>query len=686
MEDKPNRLINELSPYLLQHADNPVDWWPWTDEAFQLAKQRDVPVFLSIGYSTCHWCHVMEKESFTDPDVAKLLNDAFVCIKVDREERPDIDATYMMTCQLLTGSGGWPLTIIMTPDKEPFWAGTYLPKKTRVGVTGLTELIPMIQELWKKQRYRATTIATALTESLNRSEVEHPSSKLNKRVLDDAFNQLLEDYDETNGGFGGAPKFPSPHRLIFLLRYWFRTDNENALAMVENTLTQMKTGGINDQLGGGFHRYSTDDKWLLPHFEKMLYDQAMLLLIYTEAYQITHNQQYEHTARDIAEYVLRDLTSPERGFYSAEDADSENIEGKFYLWDIEGLKAILNEADANLAIKVYGLTEKGNFPESPKMNILRIGTTEDQLLQTKELNKEELTQKLWDIRRKLQEIRSKRIRPFRDEKILSDWNGLMIGALAKAGLVFGEEEYIKSAERAASFIKSRLMKNGLKHRYYNNQASINGFLDDYAFLAFGFIELYEATLDAGYLSDATQLVQEALDLFEDKEFGGFFINSNKTDQITRLKEPYDGAMPSGNSVMALNLVKLIKVIYNPDFENALERLLKTYTTRISNNPQAYTFLLTALDYIFGPSFEAVISGDPSQELTWKMIEVLRTYYHPTKMVLYKTPELDELTQFTKNMITQGSQAIAYICQDKACKLPTTSIDEALKQLNIKHIK
>ena len=466
---KMNRLQNEKSPYLLQHADNPVDWYPWGDEAFEKAKKEDKPILLSIGYSTCHWCHVMEHESFEDNEVAALMNENFISIKVDREERPDIDNIYMTVCQLLSkGSCGWPLNIIMTPEKKPFYAATYIPKQSRYGRLGMMELVPRIGEVWKNNREEILKSADSATQSLavatDPTRIQ-ASEELDNTTLKKTFQQLESRYDPAHGGFGNRPKFPTPHNLLFLLRYGQRTGNQKAIDMVSKTLESMSNGGIFDHIGFGFHRYSTDREWLVPHFEKMLYDQALLALAYTEAYQLTKNQGFKQTAEQIFTYVLRDMTSPKGGFYSAEDADSEGEEGKFYLWTEQEIIEILGRDEGEIIINIYNTNANGNFTdevsgEKPRTNILHLNKNPDQAAMALGISRDELDRRIGQSRQKLFDIREKRIHPFKDDKIITDWNGLMIAALAKAGRVFNNKNYTDAAEKAAIFINTELTIDG----------------------------------------------------------------------------------------------------------------------------------------------------------------------------------------------------------------------------------
>ncbi|MDX9924908.1 MAG: thioredoxin domain-containing protein, partial [Ignavibacteriaceae bacterium] len=499
---KANRLAKEKSPYLLQHSYNPVDWFPWGQEAFDKAKVEDKPIFLSIGYSTCHWCHVMERESFEDEEVASLINSVFIPIKVDREERPDIDNIYMSICQAMTGGGGWPLTVLLTPDKKPFFTGTYFPKNSNQGRIGIIDLINNVQSAWKNKRKEIDKSAEEITGYLDKSNDIDQNVVLDKKILKKAYEFFDERFDKINGGFGSHPKFPSPHNLIFLLRYHHLTGNKNALHIVEKTLTEMRKGGIYDQVGYGFHRYSTDSKWLLPHFEKMLYDQALLLNAYTELYQITKNDFYKSTAEEIVKYISREMTSPEGGFYSAEDADSEGVEGKYYVWSEKELSTLLTDEQFLFIKEHFNTSAEGNFrDESSHQN-----TGENILFLNEELSPEDLL--LFEpIRKILLAHRTKRVHPFKDDKILTDWNGLMIASLARAGRVFHNQFFISSAERSAKFIIENLShtENELLHRYREGHSSLDAHIDDYSFFVSGLIELYESTFNPTYLERAIKL-------------------------------------------------------------------------------------------------------------------------------------------------------------------------------------
>jgi uncharacterized protein YyaL (SSP411 family) len=692
---KTNRLINEKSPYLLQHAFNPVDWYPWGSEAFEKAKKEDKPIFLSIGYSTCHWCHVMEHESFEDPEVAKLMNEVFVSIKVDREERPDIDNLYMTVAHVMGSRGGWPLTIIMTPDKKPFFAATYIPKKGRFGMTGMIHIIPYIQELWTNKRDEIVNTTDKVVSALKEVSKIPLGERLEEGMLNQAYKSLSNRFDEEYGGFSDAPKFPTPHNLLFLLRYWNRTGDTNALRMVEKTLQFMRLGGMYDHIGFGFHRYSTDFLWLVPHFEKMLYDQAMLAMAYIEAYQATQNKEYEKTAREIFTYVLRDMTAPTGGFYSAEDADSEGKEGKFYLWEEEEINQILDIQEADLIKKVYNIEERGNFIDMTIQR--RTGENIPHLKKpladiAKELNQseEDLNNQIETIRKRLFEVREKRIHPHKDDKILTDWNGLMIAALAKGARVFEEPLYENAAKHAVDFIFKNMLNSGgrLLHRYRDGEATILAQVDDYAFLIWGLIELYEITFDANYLQTALDLNEELIKYFWDDEVGGFYLTpADGEELLVRQKVIYDGAIPSGNSIAMLNLLRLGRIAADEDFDEKASEIGKVFSRNVKESPAAHNQLMVALDFSIGPSYQVVIAGDSQAEDTKKMLNAIQKRFLPKMLVFLnpieqESPKIHNIAEFIKYMPNIESKATAYVCINYTCKNPTTDVNEMLKQLGI----
>jgi uncharacterized protein YyaL (SSP411 family) len=688
---QPNRLIHEKSPYLLQHAYNPVDWYPWGDEAFKKAKIEDKPIFLSIGYSTCHWCHVMERESFEDEEVAEAMNKAFISIKVDREERPDIDTAYMKVCQIMTGSGGWPLTIIMTPEKLPFFAGTYIPKNTGYGRIGILDLISSIQEIWKNDRSKAHNVTKHIIESL-RYEPSTQSYSLGEETLKFAYYQLSNSFDQRHGGFGTAPKFPTPHKLLYLLRYWKRTGEKKALSMVEQTLQSIRMGGIYDHIGFGVHRYSTDIHWLVPHFEKMLYDQALLSIAYTEMYQVTENEFYRKVSEEIIEYVLENMTSKEGGFYSAEDADSEGEEGKFYVWTENEIKNILAPDEVELFIKVNSISKDGNYRDEAtrnmtENNILHMKKTYAEYASELGIKEEPLRNILESARKKLQAVRVKRIKPHVDDKILTSWNGLMISALAKAGRAFGEPRYIEVATKAADFILStmRTPEGNLLRRYREGDASIPGFLDDFAFFIWSLLEIYESSFNTRYLKLAIEINEAMIHHFWDNKTGGFYLSSKYSEEVlVKEKEIYDGAIPSANSVALLNLVRLNRLTANPTLKEMASELMDRFSEQISSSPTSYTFFMTALDFIKGPSYEVVITGEQDAKDTKAMFKVLREKFLPNMVVIFvpnkKNSEITEIASYAKEYTSIMGKATAYVCIDFNCQLPVTNPSDILLHL------
>ncbi|HDZ17479.1 MAG TPA: thioredoxin domain-containing protein [archaeon] len=682
--ERKNRLSNEKSPYLLQHANNPVDWYPWGDEAFEMARKEEKPIFLSIGYSTCHWCHVMAHESFEDNEVAELINNAFIPIKVDREERPDIDKIYMTVCQMMTGSGGWPLTIFMTPEKQPFFAGTYFPKNSRFGRLGLVELINRVEGLWNNQRNELLNSANQIVFNIQNLDQESPGEKFKESVIETAYQQLNKQFDIKNGGFGTKPKFPTPHNLILLLRFWNRTGNTKALEIVEKTLVSMRNGGIYDQIGFGFHRYSTDSMWLVPHFEKMLYDQALLAMAYTEAYQITKKILYKETAKEIFTYVLRDMLSPEGGFFSAEDADSEGEEGKFYIWSMKELKVILDKEELELFRSKFKIQDSGNYIDEATQK-----KTGYNILYREKFPDEDLRDKYELIRKKLFEHRKNRISPYKDKKILTDWNGLMIAALTRGATVFQEEKYLQAAKKAVHFAFSNLRKsdNRLLHRYKDGFSEINGFLSDYTFLIWGLIELYEATFDLYYLKTAITLNEAQIAHFWDKEIGGFYFNADDSEELLiRPKDIYDGAIPSGNSIAMLNMLRLSYFTGNAELEKKACILNRVFSEKIRTNPLAHTQFLIAIDFAIGPSYSIVIGGDSKAEDTNKLISAINSAYVPNKVIIQrkteqKSPEIDEISNFVQYFDKLDGKATAYVCINKMCKPPTNDRNTIIQYLN-----
>ncbi len=674
-----NHLIHESSPYLLQHVHNPVNWYPWGEEAFAKAKREDKPILLSIGYSTCHWCHVMEEESYSDAEVGKVLNEAFIAIKVDREERPDIDQVYMQAAQMMTGSGGWPLNIIMTPDKRPFFAATYLPKHTRFGRIGLIELTERVHELWRHDRTKLLQPADQLVAALNRMNApDAKDTPLETGVTARAYQELLQSFDAVRGGFGGAPKFPSPHKLLFLLRYWHQTGEKKALNMVEKTLAAMRAGGMYDQIGFGFHRYSTDDHWLLPHFEKMLYDQAMLIIAYAESYQATGKVEYADTAREIIEYVLRDMRSPQGGFYSAEDADSEGEEGKFYVWTEKEMETVLGKEDAAFAASVFGVTTDGNMQDEASgqktgSNVLHLAHPPVS---------DENKARLEHIRKKLFAVREKRVHPFRDDKILTDWNGMMIVALAIAGRNLNEPAYTRAARKATDFLLRHLRKKDgrLLHRFREGKAGLEAHLDDYAFLVWGLIELYETDFEVLDLQTAIDLNTEMLKHFRAPQGGLYFTADDAEGLLVRLMDGYDGAIPSGNSVAMMNLVRLARMTGNAELERHAAAITHAFSKEMNRLPSAFTHMMSAFMFAEHRSYEVVLAGNRRSADGKAMLHAIRKRFIPNKVVLWRNNQLAKLVPYTAEQKAIGGKATAYICENFQCNLPVTDPEQALKLL------
>ncbi len=691
-----NRLINEKSPYLLQHAHNPVNWYPWGEEAFQRAKREDKPIFLSIGYSTCHWCHVMARESFNDPEVARLLNEGFISIKVDREERPDIDGVYMKACQAMTGSGGWPLTVVMTPEGKPFFATTYIPKENRFGRTGMKELIPRIIELWRSQREELLNSAEGIVDALlNQALPSSGEGGLDEEVLHTAYRVFSHSFDERYGGFGRPPKFPSPHNLSFLLSYWRRTGEGKGLEMAERTLTEMAGGGMYDHIGGGFHRYSTDAQWHIPHFEKMLYDQALLAKAYLQLYQVTHQGGYAQMAREIFSYLLRDMRDPQGGFYSAEDADSpidaqglgEKREGAFYLWEKGEILDSLGKERGEVFCYRFGIKEEGNMLPDPQgefqgKNILHIAHSIEDTAAHFKLTAASVQALIDESKGRLLQVRSLRPRPGLDDKVLTDWNGLIISSLAYGYLVLGEQFYRDAAAKAARFILKNMWdaKGGLLHRYRDGEAAVPGMIDDYAFLIHGLIDLYQATFQIEYLRQADSLAQEMLDLFWDEGGGGFFFTPHGGEApLFRRKEGYDGAIPSGNSIAALDLVRLSKLTSNREYEERAEELLGSFAAEVSSLPHLHSQMLIALGFALGTFWEISLAEGADEGSLEPMLKAIYERFIPNKVVVFRPRSEERLKEalkaipFLKDQIPLEDKLTAYVCQGYACRRPVDDI-------------
>jgi len=688
-----NRLVFESSPYLRLHARNPVDWRPWGEAAFEKARKEDKPVFLSVGYSTCHWCHVMARESFVDEEVAAYLNEHYVSIKLDREERPDIDEIYMTVTQALTGHGGWPMTVLMTHDQKPFFAGTYFPKTDRGGRPGFLTVLRELNRMWTDEREKITKSADQLTKGLGEmlqpaASTVSPKAEL---ILPQARTELRQSFDSVHGGFGRGTKFPTPQVLSFLVRQWTRDQDPETLEMVDRTLRSIRYGGVYDHLGHGIHRYSTDVRWELPHFEKMLYDQALYVIALLDTYQATGAAEHATAANKALGYVLRVMTSPQGGFYSAEDAQSEGVEGKFYFWTPKQISDVLGADDAKLFIDAYQVTPDGNFFDEATHkktgeNILRLPLNFDPAAFAKKhgLELKDLSERLATSLTKLFDAREKRGKPPLDDKVLTDWNGLMIAALARAGRVLDSDEYRTAATRAAEFaLKELRTKDGkLLKRWRQGQAGLPAHLEDYAFFVWGLLELHQTTHDPRWLREAITLNRLMLAEFSDEKNGGFFMTAKGGEKlIVRSKKLYGGAIPSGNAVAALNLLRLSRLTGDPSLEQQHEKLMRGFATEVGRHPSAFPQLLQSVVFAAGPSHEIVITGKPGAEDTKAMLRALDQFFLPNAVVIFRpdeeAPPITDLVPYTREQRAIDGKATAYVCRNFACNKPTTSIEEML---------
>jgi hypothetical protein len=718
-----NRLAKEKSPYLLQHAHNPVDWFAWNDEAFAKARTEGKPIFLSVGYSTCHWCHVMERESFEDERVGKFLNEHFVSIKVDREERPDVDKIYMTFVQTTTGSGGWPMNVFLTPELKPFFGGTYFPPDARYGRPSFLQLLQQISQLWQERKNEIAASAQEIHARLEAAAVDHAGSNpsLTADALKNAAAVFKSIYDPVHGGFGGAPKFPQPSVPSLLLRCAKRFHDDEAARMVLHTCERMAAGGIHDHLGGGFARYSVDAEWLVPHFEKMLYDNAQLAQLYLDAFLVSGDKRHADVTRDILDYVLRDMTHPGGGFYSAEDADSEGHEGKFYCWTKEELSRLLTPEEFNVAVKYFGITEAGNFTDHSHpqplagQNVLSVvnpierdGVSPSQISSgiigdagTASLPDD--SELLASAKSKMLAARNQRIRPHLDDKILASWNGLMLGAFARASAILGEEKYLAAAEKNLAFIREELWQppqgragsplpadgahgvarptGMLFHRWRGGERDSVQLLEGYAFLLSGVIELYEATLEPGHLDFAIELAGAMIARFYDVENGGFWQGANDAkDLILRVKDDYDGAEPSGNSVATLALLKLGAITGRNDFTEAAGKTLRLFAHRLQHFPQAMPFMLHALDFSLQEPRHVVIAGNSDSKIIHELLHAAHSVYQPNKIVLGNTGAVEEFARTLPAKIGP----VVYLCSGQSCQPPTSDaakVKEILKSDN-----
>ncbi len=664
----PNKLIDEKSPYLLQHAYNPVKWYPWGEEAFQKAKEENKPIFLSIGYSTCHWCHVMAHESFEDDEVAGLLNEAFICIKVDKEERPDIDTVYMTICQATTGHGGWPLTILMTPYQKPFYAATYIPKHTQYGILGLMELLDQIAMKWAKNPASMLRTGDQIADIMKHEfEASSDSAKVTKDLIGLAVTQFNQSFDHDYGGFGNEPKFPTPHNLMFLLRYAKLEFDEKALFMVENSLMHMYRGGIYDHVGYGFSRYSTDARWLVPHFEKMLYDNAMLAITYTEAYQSTKNPIYKAVAEQILEYVRREMTDKEGGFYCAQDADSEGVEGKYYVFTPDEVTSVLGNDDGSFFCEYFNITKEGNFEGSSIPNLIK----------SNELKPD--NERVQRVCNQMYTYRLNRTNLHKDDKILTSWNSLMITAYATAAKVFQKEEYADVARQAAEFIDTRLTDETgrLYVRFREDSAAHYGLIDDYAFYCMALCALYDTTFEIKYIKRALKLANDMLELFWDDRYGGFFLNASDAEQlIYRPKEVYDGAIPSGNSVAGYVLMRLAHLTANPKMMEYSRKQLQFLAGQVKDYPAGHSFSLIAFLSELYPSKEIVCIADEKEEYQ-ELRDYLAEHYEPNTVVLMRSEQNSEEVLRTASYVVDyekiNDKTTYYVCENHSCLSPTNSL-------------
>ena len=674
----PNQLIHETSPYLLQHANNPVEWYPWGDEAFEKARSENKPVLLSIGYSACHWCHVMAHESFENDEIAKLMNDNFVNIKVDREERPDLDQIYMNAVQMMTHHGGWPMTVFLTPEGVPFYGGTYFPPQDRYNMPGFPRVLIGVAEAYRDRQDDIRETGTSLVNELRRlSETSGLDQPVEQELLDAAYTGIIRNSDSINGGFGGAPKFPPAMALEFLLRTYARTGNSDALDIVSHTCQKMAEGGIYDQLGGGFHRYSTDSKWLVPHFEKMLYDNALLSRLYLHYFQVSQSESAREIVEGILDYVLREMTDAPGGFYSTQDADSEGHEGKFFVWDIDEIRNTLGERDAALFNSYYNITAAGNFEGK---NIPNVTRSFAEVAEAHSISVAELHESLRECKRKLFELREARIKPDRDEKVLTAWNGLMMASFAEAGVILDRPDYTDAARRNAQFVLTNLRKDGaLLRTWKDGVAKFNGYLEDYAFLIEGLVTLYETTGEFRWLEEALALTDRMIEEFWDSEGGGFFFTGKSHEKlIVRSKDYFDNATPSGNSVAALVLLRLAIFAGKDDYRNLAIAILREVGNSVRRYPSGFGYALCAADFLLSTPKEIAIMGKDAADVGPLLRETWRTYV-PNKVV---APSFGaQNIPLLENRPLQNSLPTAYVCEHYTCKQPVNDVSELAAQLS-----
>ena len=684
----PNRLINETSPYLLQHANNPVDWYPWGEEALERARSEDKPILLSIGYSACHWCHVMERESFEDETIAGLMNENFVSIKVDREERPDLDQVYMQAVQMLTGSGGWPMTVFLTPEGKPFYGGTYFPPDDRQGMPGFPRLLTSIAEAYSTNRGEVDRVTQQLTTQMSQSnQVPQGTSILTVDILHQAYSSLATNFDYQNGGFGNAPKFPQPMTPEFLLRYYHHGYNPRALELVELTLEKMAYGGIYDQIGGGFHRYSTDPYWLVPHFEKMLYDNALLARLFLHTYLITGRALYRRVVEETLDYVLREMTDPSGGFYSAQDADSEGVEGKFFVWSPGEINAVMGDTDGEVFGGYYGVTAGGNFEGK---NILNIRQNPEEFAETKGLTADQLGDIINRGSKALLEVREQRIHPMRDDKVLASWNGLMLRSFAEAAAALGRPDYLAVAIKNAGFLVGSMKSDGrLLRTYRDGQAKLLGYLEDYSFVIDGLLALYEATFDLRWLEEAVTLADSMIELFWDEGIGGFYdTGSDHETLVVRPRDVFDNAQPCGGSVASDVLLRLAVFTGKSDYSAKAAVPLRSLHQAMSQSPGGTGHWLSALDFYVSPPKEIAVIGPRDDPATQALLDTVFHRFLPNKVVMGVEPPLSPTVGNSGSDIPLlagrgmvGGLPSAYVCQNYACQLPVTDPAGLAEQLS-----
>ncbi len=676
-----NRLVHETSPYLLQHAHNPVDWYPWGEEALSRAKAEDKPILLSIGYSACHWCHVMEKECFENEAIAKSMNERFINIKVDREEPPDLDEVYMAAVQVMTGSGGWPMTVFLTPELMPFHAGTYFPPEERGGMPGFPKVLMTVSEYYRSHREEVRKVASQMKRTLQEVvEIVPSKESADEKILTRAFETLEGQFDVNYGGFGGAPKFPNSMALSFLLRYWKQTQTKKALEMVELTLDRMAEGGIYDHLGGGFHRYSVDNRWLVPHFEKMLYDNALLSRIYFEAYQATRKESYRRIGEEVLDYVLREMRSPRRGFYSTQDADSEGEEGKFYIWTLDQIDEGLEDDEAAVLSAYYGVTSQGNFEVGK--SVLHVALSPEEVSRLHGIPVPDLKTILERGRKKLFGQREKRTKPGRDEKMVTSWNGLVISSLVDGFKVSGNEHYLEAGKAGAEFILDEMRREGYLPRVLDRgKDSRRGYSEDYAFFIQALLDLYEATFERVWLREANDLNQRMVEQFWDEKNGGFFFSGKENESlIARSKSPYDNAVPSPNSVAAFNLLRLSYLTGEDSLKQKAKAIFHLFYHFLSEHPSGFAQMLSGLCFFLGPE-EIGIVGAKNDLRTKSMIKEIYLSYLPSKILSFKEPdeEIEEnFLPILRSVTVTGPPAV-FVCRGFTC-LPPARDEKDLRKI------